>query len=61
MRARSIATTLLALILTASLAAGPAHAQKSGGTLRGLLADNPPSASLHEEITASVVVPLMAV
>ncbi|MSO77437.1 MAG: peptide ABC transporter substrate-binding protein [Alphaproteobacteria bacterium] len=48
------------LILAASLT-GTALAQKSGGILRSLLVDNPPSASIHEEGTVSVVVPYMAV
>jgi peptide/nickel transport system substrate-binding protein len=51
--------------LTATLAlfavALPAHAQKAGGTLQSELGDTPPSPSLHEEITVSVVVPFMAV
>ncbi|MBX9946369.1 MAG: ABC transporter substrate-binding protein [Reyranella sp.] len=38
---------------------GPAFAQKSGGTLRMFHRDNPPSASIHEESTASTVVPFM--
>ncbi|WP_395707922.1 ABC transporter substrate-binding protein [Reyranella sp.] len=56
MRLRAAIVSIPLILLAAA-----AHAQKSGGTLRGLLGDNPPSASLHEEITASVVVPLMAV
>ena len=41
------------------LAAGPAHAQKQGGTLRMYLWDSPPSASIHEEATVSTVVPFI--
>jgi peptide/nickel transport system substrate-binding protein len=41
------------------LAAGPAFAQKQGGTLRMYLWDSPPSASIHEEATVSTVVPFM--
>ena len=43
------------------LAAGPAFAQKQGGTLRMYIWDNPPSASIHEEATVSTVMPFMAV
>ena len=39
----------------------PAIAQKSGGTLRSYLWDNPPSASIHEEATISTVFPFMPV
>src|SRR5499427_9996777 len=39
----------------------PAFAQKSGGTLRISHRDNPPSASIHEESTISVVQPFMSV
>lgn len=38
-----------------------AVAQKSGGILRGQLVDNPPSGSLHEESSTSVIVPFMPV
>src|ERR1041385_2935945 len=55
--------TLCALAVAAVVAVpGPiALAQKSGGTLRGQMVDNPPSASIHEEGTQSVVLPFMAV
>ena len=43
------------------LAAGPGFAQKQGGTLKISHRDNPPSASIHEEATISVVQPFMAV
>ena len=43
------------------LAAAPAFAQKQGGTLKISHRDNPPSASIHEEATISVVQPFMAV
>ncbi|CAN5448646.1 ABC transporter substrate-binding protein [soil metagenome] len=52
---------LLAATLGLFAASLPAHAQKAGGTLRGQIADTPPSPSLHEEITVSVAVPFMAV
>ncbi len=45
----------------AVLLAGPALAQKSGGTLKVSHRDNPPSASIHEEATISTVMPFMAV
>ncbi len=54
-------TTVIALLLALLVPGLPAQAQKAGGTLRGQLGDTPPSPSLHEEITASVVVPFMAV
>ena len=51
------AGTLAAFVL----AAAPAFAQKQGGTLKISHRDNPPSASIHEEATISVVQPFMAV
>ena len=39
----------------------PAHAQKHGGVLHIEHIDSPPSASIHEEGTASVVIPFMAI
>ena len=48
----------LALAATLSSAA---FAQKSGGTLKILHMDNPPTASIHETGTVSTVVPYMAV
>ena len=47
--------------LAAFVIASPAFAQKQGGTLRISHRDNPPSASIHEESTISVVQPFMAV
>ncbi|MEA2952220.1 MAG: peptide/nickel transport system substrate-binding protein, partial [Alphaproteobacteria bacterium] len=52
--------TSLALLAFA-LAAGPAAAQKSGGTLRIYHRDNPPSASILEEATVSVNTPFMPI
>ena len=46
--------------VSALLAAGPASAQKQGGTLRMYIWDNPPSASIHEEATVSTVTPFMS-
>ena len=52
-----VAGSLAAAVFVAS----PAFAQKQGGTLRISHRDNPPSASIHEEATISVVQPFMAV
>ena len=57
---RSWAMGLGAAGVAMALAAGPALAQKSGGTLRMYFADNPPSTSIHEEATTSTVVPFMS-
>ena len=43
------------------LLAGPAVAQKSGGTLKFFHRDSPASMSIHEEATISTVAPTMAV
>src|SRR5947199_2332230 len=43
------------------LLAGPAAAQKSGGTLKLFHRDSPASMSIHEEATISVLAPMMAV
>src|SRR6478609_3091279 len=51
----------IALLATVIGLGGTAHAQKSGGTLRVLLPDTPPSPSPLEEITVSVAVPMMGV
>ncbi len=37
-----------------------AQAQKSGGVLRVYHNDNPPTASLHEEVTIATLMPFMA-
>jgi peptide/nickel transport system substrate-binding protein len=58
---RIIGAALLAAMLVLLGVNGAAYAQKAGGTLRGTLGDTPPSPSLLEEITASAVVPFMAV
>jgi peptide/nickel transport system substrate-binding protein len=52
---------VLMLAAIVVLLAGPALAQKSGGTLRVSHRDNPPSASIHEEATISTVMPFMSV
>ena len=51
----------LLVLVTISLAAIPATAQKAGGVLRVTHRDNPPSASIHEEATISTVMPFMSV
>ena len=51
-----VAVTLSMLLPVAE----PAAAQKQGGTLRIYHRDNPPSASVHEESTVSVIQPFMA-
>ena len=50
----------LGAVLCVALGCGAAHGQKMGGTLKIEHIDNPPSASIHEEGTASVVIPFMA-
>lgn len=53
---------LAAGVLTTSMVCGNvALAEKAGGVLRVSHRDNPPSASLHEESSSSVVVPFMSV
>ena len=61
MQVRRWAGAALGAALAAAAISGSALAQKSGGILRIYHMDNPPSASIHEEGTASVVVPFMAV
>jgi peptide/nickel transport system substrate-binding protein len=58
-----VRTTSAATLLVAAtvLSSGPAAAQKAGGTLRLFVSTNPPSASIHEELTVATVVPFMAV
>ena len=51
---------LLLLTVIISIATG-AIAQKTGGTLRAYMRDQPPSASLQEEATNSTLVPFMPV
>jgi len=52
---------LAATLAAFGMAAAPALAQKAGGTLRISHRENPPSASIHEEATISVVQTFMAV
>jgi peptide/nickel transport system substrate-binding protein len=60
-KAPCIALLGIALFGVALLAATPAAAQKSGGTLRLYHNDNPPSTSLLEESTIASVAPFAAV
>jgi peptide/nickel transport system substrate-binding protein len=50
-----------ALVIVMAVVPGAGWAQKSGGILKIQHMDTPPSASIHEEATVSVVVPFMAV
>ena len=50
-----------ASLVAFGVAATPALAQKAGGTLHISHRENPPSASIHEESTISVIQPFMAV
>jgi len=52
---------VIALLIVTMGLGGVAQAQKSGGTLKVLLPDTPPSPSPLEEITVSVAVPFMGV
>ena len=58
MRPQVLIGSLIVALLCSS---GTALAQKTGGVLRMFHRDNPPSASIHEESTASTVVPFMPV
>ncbi len=58
---RWIETGSMALIVAVLIATTPALAQKKGGTLRLYQLDNPPSASLHEELTITSVTPFSGV
>ena len=53
-----VAASVMSLLLAAS---GSATAQKYGGTLTVPHIDTPPSPSIQEEATASVVIPFMAI
>src|SRR5215213_4697313 len=56
-----LAAAILAVPILAAGGAGPAMAQKAGGTLVIQHWDSPASMSIHEEATYSVVVPIMGV
>ena len=53
-------TGILAILLGLAMG-GQTFAQKRGGVLIATHVDNPPSASIHEEGTSSVVVPFMSI
>jgi peptide/nickel transport system substrate-binding protein len=55
------AVATAALVVAMAITPGAGWAQKSGGVLKIQHMDTPPSASIHEEATVSVVVPFMAV
>ena len=55
------ARPILIAVCMGWLAATPALAQKSGGTLRVFHRDSPASGSIHEEATISAVAPFSAV
>ncbi len=59
--AARIAAIAFALVTVLLIDLGSAQAQKQGGTLRVYHRDNPPTASVHEESTISVILPFMAV
>ena len=54
-------TLATAALLTATLAAAPAFAEKSGGVLRMPLITSPASMSIHEESTIAALGPMMGV
>ena len=56
-----IAALAAVACLVSAAAAGPAAAQKSGGTLKFFHRDSPASMSIHEEATISTVAPVMSV
>ncbi len=56
-----VGVALVAAMLGLLGVSSAAHAQKSGGTLRVMLLDTPPTASLHEEISVTAAVPLMGI
>lgn len=51
--------TIACLVVAGALLTTPAWAQKRGGVLTVPHIDSPPSPSIHEEATASVVIPFM--
>ena len=54
-----LAMAALLAVVSGSVVGGSAWAQKRGGTLTLPHVDSPPSPSIHEEATASVVIPFM--
>src|SRR5438105_8844767 len=60
-RENTMRTRAVALAAVIGLFAGPAAAQKSGGTLKFFHRDSPASMSILEEATISTVAPMMSV
>src|SRR5947207_4209099 len=60
-RENTMLTRAVALAAVIGLFAGPAAAQKSGGTLKFFHRDSPASMSILEEATISTVAPMMSV
>jgi len=58
---RAAAKAILAAAVLVLSFAGPAPAQKQGGTLRVFHRDSPPNVSIYEEGTISIVAPIMGV
>lgn len=60
--ARSVAAAFATgALVAATLASGPAIAQKQAGILKVYHWDSPPSMSIHEEVTISTDMPMMGV
>src|SRR5262249_31809703 len=55
------AMAVASMLLLASSAVGPALGQKSGGILTVHQYENPPSLSIHEEVTYATDVPMMGI
>ena len=61
MKNRSGSLALVCVVAGVVVSTSPGWARKQGGTLRIQHMDTPPSASIHEEATVSVVVPFMSI
>src|SRR5215813_11380800 len=60
MDVQKVCCALASVVVLTVAGTGDAHAQKPGGVLKIQHMDTPPSASIHEEATVSVVVPFMS-
>ena len=58
---RYLAAFAMAAPLLVAVAAEPGSAQKAGGILKVYDWDNPPSLSIHEEVSVSTLIPMMGV
>src|SRR5215813_630939 len=58
---RYLAAFAMAAPLLVAVAAEPGLAQKAGGILKVYDWDNPPSLSIHEEVSVSTLIPMMGV